>query len=457
MATTITEPTQPKHWIPSGNPIWYNFYTDNILPNLSYIIDVIIDGSTVCQLKYVVYNRNDMNIDFGRIVNDYIKDGWTNDYQAYNPTFGDTLKLELEVYEQNGNNAPVLSGMSKAIFVWYSVAPFQKSRTPWTYYTYNDLTGTTYDRYGRFLGVHNWCEDVALNSVLNYSPYEVEARDVIFKNLYKISPDTRRSMTFFQTSTFTGGSKHTMVMNCWCYNKQHKLTKQFGMKLHNGTYADSDIDKKMAAIAVGMQELNAFSWTDIQLWDGTLNYIDPSEDAYYFITVSDYSDVATTLLDIEANTPQGNKWVGFEIVPCNPYKVFNILYQTTEGGWWQIRADRKHQNETKVETSIKYNPWIPVGGGVPLENFATYKQVMHTDADGSITLNTDWIDNQGNISEIEDMIISPRIFLVEDGLTPVYTPVLLKDSTYQIYDKGQDKLFRYEFEFEEGFKKNTLR
>ena len=457
MATTITTPTQPKHWIPSGNPIWYNFYTNNTLPNLSYIIDVIINGSTVCQLKYTVYDRSNMSIDFGRIVNDYIKDGWTNDFQGYNPTWGDTLKLELKVYEQNGNNAPVASGFADEVYIWYSVSPFQKSRTPWTYYTYNDLMGNTYDQYGRFLGVHNYCEDVALNSVLYYSPNFVEARDVIFKNLYKISPDTRRSMTFFQTSTYTGGSKHTRIMNCWCYNKHHKLTKQFGMKLHSGTYVDSDIDKKMAAIAVGMQELNALHWTDIQLWDGTLNYIDPSEDKYYFITVSDYSDMASTLLDVEANTPRGNKWVGFEIVPCNQYKVYNILYQTTEGGWWQIRCDRKHQNETKVETNVKYNPWIPVGGGVPLENFDTYKQVMHTNADGSITLNTNWIENQGIISEIEDMIISPRIFLVEDGVTPVYIPVLLKDSTYQIYDKGQDRLFKYEFEFEEGFKKPTLK
>jgi hypothetical protein len=461
MATTITEPTQPKHWIPSGNPIVYNFYTNNTLPDLSYIIDVIINGSVVCQLKYAVYDRNDMNIDFNRIVNDYIKDGWTNDYNVFNYTFADTLKLELKVYEQNGNNAPVASGSSKEIYVWYAVADFQKSRYLWDYYTYNDLTGTTYDQYGRFLGVQNYCEDVAFNSVLYYNPYSVEGKSVIFNNLYKISPTTKRSMSFFVTSTFTGGSKHTRLMNCWCYNKHHKMTKRFGIKLHNGTWMDSDYDRKIATIPVGIQELNAFTWDDIELLDGTLNYIDPSEDAYYFITVGDYSDMATTLFDIEWHTPSGYKWVGFEIVPCNQYKVYNILYQTSEGGWWQIRCDRKHSKETKVETNIKYNSWYPTSYGTFITNDATFKQVMHTSADGSITLNTNWIENQGIISEIEDMIISPRIFLVEDtelgAKSPVYTPVLLKDSTYQVYDKGQDRLFRYEFEFEEGFKKPTLK
>lgn len=460
MATTITPPTLYNHWIPSGNPIVYDFVTTNTSPNLSYIIDVIINGTTVCSLKYAVYDRLGMDIDFNRIVNDYITDQFTNDYQGYNLTYADTLKLELKVYEQNGNNTPVASGIAKEVFVWYSVADFQQSRELWKFYENVDLTGTTYPYYGRFLGVHNYCEDVALNSVLNYTPYEVVANNVIFKNLYKISPTTRRTMSFFVTSTFTGSSKHTRIMNCWVYNKEHKMTKQFGLKLHAGSYTDSQYQNKIAAVAVGIQELNALTWNDIQLWEGTLNYIDPSEDAFYFITVSDYSDMATTLLDIEANTPQGNKWVGFEIVPCNQYKVYNILYQTTEGGWWQIRADRKHFNETKVETSVRYNPWSYTPG-VPLMPYESFKHVMHTSADGSITLNTDWIGNQGNIREIEDMIISPKIYLVEDlelgAKDPVYIPVVLKDTTHKIWNKNQDKLIQYEFEFEEAYKKFTLR
>lgn len=461
MATTIIEPTQPKYWIPSGNPIVYTLYTNNTLPDLSYIIDVLINGASVCQLKYPVYDRSDMNIDFNRIVNDYIKDGWTNDFNVFNYTYADTLKLELKVYEQNGNNAPVASGSSNEIYVWYAVAGFQKSRYLWDYYTYNDLTGTSYDQYGRFLGVHNYCEDVAFNTVPNYTPYYIYGKSVIFNNLYKISPTTERSMSFFVTSTYTNASNHTMLLNCWAYNKEHKLTKQFGKKIHNGNWVDTDYNHKIGAIPVGIQELNAMTWDDVVLWAGTLNYIDPSEDAYYFITVGDYSDIASTLFDIDGNTPSGNKWVGFEIVPCNQFKVYNIVYQTTEGGWWQIRCDRKHEFETKVETNVKFNPWYPTPYGAFITNDATFKQVMHTNANGTITLNTDWIANQGNIKEIEDMIISPRLYLVEDrelgAKDPVYIPVLLKDSTYRIYDKGQDKLVKYVFEFEEGFKKNTLR
>ena len=54
------------------------------------------------------------------------------------------------------------------------------------------------------------------------------------------------------------------------------------------------------------------------------------------------------------------------------------------------------------------------------------------------------------------MIKSPSIYLVSEDATPVYIPVLLKDSTYQIYDKEQDRLFKYEFEFEEAFMQPAL-
>lgn len=461
MATTIIEPTQPKHWIPSGNPIVYKFSTNNTLPKLSYIIDVIINGSVVCQLKYAVYNRNDMSIDFNRIVNDYIKDGWTNDYNVFARTYADTLKLELIVHEQNENSAPVIGGSSSEIYVWYAVADFQKSRYLWDYYTYNDLTGTSYNQFGRFLGVHNYVPDVVNNTMPGVYPNKPKGRPIIFNNLYKISPTTKRSMSFFLTSTYTNASKHTQLMQCWCYNEHYELTKRFGCEIHTATWTDNQYDRKIGAIPVGVQELNNVTWDSILLDNATLNYIDPSEDKYYFITVCSYDIYGRIIPNLSDNLPQGNKWVGFEIIPCNQYKVYNILYQTSEGGWWQIRCDRKHSRETKVETNIKYNPWYPTPYGSPIANDVTFKQVMHTDAEGSITLNTNWIENQGIIREIEDMIISPRIFLVEDtelgANSPVYIPVLLKDSTYQIYNKEQDRLFKYEFEFEEGYKTPTLK
>lgn len=466
---SIKLPTTPDFWIPSGNPILFGFKTTNTNIKLSYLIDVIINGNYVCRLKYAVYDRNNMTLDFNKIVNDYISSTFSNDTQAFVTVQNEVLKLEIKVTEEYSYFVGSVENWvvdtanavtSKAVYIWYSAADFQKSRILWNYYTYNDLIGNTYDKYGRFLGVQNACADVARNTLLGLFPNPPVGKQILFNNLYKIGFSTRRSMSFFTTSTMTGGSKHTMILQCWCYNEKYEMTKRFAKKIHSGSFVTANWQDKIGVVPVGASDLNNLSWDNTELDAGSISAIDVSEDKYYFITVCGMDEFGNLFPQVSVNMQEGNKWVGFELVPCNPYKVFNILYQTTEGGWWQIRADRKHQNETKVDTTIKYNPWKyqPM---TTLPNEATFKQVMHTDADGTITLNTNWIENQGIVREIEDMIISPQIYLVEDmelgAKFPVYTPVILKDSTYQIYDKGQDKLFRYEFEFEEGYKKNTLR
>ena len=105
----------------------------------------------------------------------------------------------------------------------------------------------------------------------------------------------------------------------------------------------------------------------------------------------------------------------------------------------------------------RLNTWGLRAGEV-LPNSKTFKRVMHVEGNGTITLNTDWIGNQGVIEEIEEMLVSPDIYLVTNTELGevVYIPVVLKDQSYQIYNKKQDKLFQYEFEFEEAYKKTTL-
>ena len=461
MATTITPPTTVRNWIPSGNPIIYTFATENINPKLSYIINVNINGTQVAQLKYAVYDRNNMSIDFNRIVNDYISSDFTNDqtnpYIVQNETVAINLKVDEEYWD--GSSWRTVAGGSIAnVFVWYAVADFQNSRRLWEYYRNNDLTGINYFQYGRFLGVKNYVPDVCRNTVAD-TPY-ANGKPELFKDLYKIGLMTRRTMSFFTTSTWSNANKHTALLQCWCYNEKMQLTKRFGKKISFGNLTDSNYDKKVACVPVGVSELNTMTWDQTLLEAGSNTFIDETEDKYYFITLCEKNANGDIIPPYATATPRGYKWVGFEIVTCSQYKPYNILYRTTEGGWWQIRADRKHFNETKVETSIKFNPW-QYGAQVELPSDATFKRVMHTTADGTITLNTDWIENQGSIREIEDMIISPQIYLVEDRIdgikNPVYIPVVLKDTTHQIWNKNQDRLIQYEFELEEAYNKPTLR
>lgn len=457
---TITPPTQPRYWMPSGNPIVYSISTTNTMPRLHYIIEVIINGSSACKLKYAVYDRNNMDFDFRNIVNDYISSTFVNDEPGFNIAANETLKLELKVSEQyfDTNSNSWVTGTAtpvKGVFIWYAAAPFQDSRQLWTYNTKNDLHGSSYNYFGRFLGVHNYVPDVCLNTA--GSP--AVGNQILFHNLYKVGLNTRRTMDFFTNSYYNGSSKHTMIFQCWCYNRQHQLTKRFSKEIHNGTISLADYQKRIGVVPVGVFELNNFVWDNTIFGVGSIPFIDTKEDKYYFLTVCGYNSQQSQILQLGTNTPQGNKWVGFEIEGCNNYDVFNVLYETREGGWWQIRCDRKHHNSTDVKTSVKFNPW-KYKAQTTLPNDAIFKQTTHTDANGTIILNTDWLENQGVISEIEDMIVSPRIYLVKDGVLqqdPVYIPVILKDAEHDIYEREQDKLIRYEFEFEEAYKKATLR
>lgn len=451
-------------WIPSANPILFTIQTTNPYTRLSYCIDVIINGLTKTRLKYPVYDRKALIIDVQRIVNDYLTDKFVNDEVSFTVVSGETCSVIIKVTEEYWNGSQMYydtqnAVLTKDIFVWRSAADFQSQRSVWTWYQNFDLMSTNvndYDKYGKFLGVKNWTADAVFYTDLNLYPAPPKGREILFQNLYKVSPLTRRTMDFFITSKLTNASKHTQCWNVWCYNKQHNLTKRFAKKIHLANINDISYTKKIGCIPVGIQELNSQSWDQIVKTNPTyLNYIDPSEDKYYFVTVCQMNDVGNIIPKISSLLPNGNRWVGFEIVPCDRFKLYNILYKTAEGGWWQIRCNKKHFKETDVETNIKHNVWGQPAY-TPLPNDARFKQVMHTQANGSITLNTDWIENQGIVDEIEEMIKSPSIYLVSEDATPVYIPVLLKDSTYQIYDKEQDRLFKYEFEFEEAFMQPAL-
>lgn len=466
---TIIAPQVYYYWLPSRNPIVYTIQTTNTMPRLSYIINVIINGNLATKLKYPVYDRNSLSVDLMGIVNDYIKDVFVNDEQAYTTVPDEvcsvTISVDEEYFDTNTNQMVVdlNAGLEKKpVYIWRSVADFQHSRNLGFFVSYFDLTGSNYDNYGKFLGVKNWSADVPLNTLVGVYPVPAKGKAILFKDLYPISPTTRRTAEFFTTSTFTNGSKHTMYLHCWCFNSKMELTKFFWKKLHNGAFTPTDYQYKIGCIPVGIPQLNNLVWDYIGLVAGTLNYIDESEDKYYFITVCGVNSFGTPDLNSQSPTPEGNKWIGFEIIPCSKFESYNILYKTAEGGWWQIRADKKHFNETNVKTNIKYNTW-GLQAKETLPSSARFKQTMHTEANGSIILNTDWINNQGIIQEIEEMIISPEIYLVLDDdynplkYNPTYIPVLLKDTTHQIWNKDQDKMIQYEFEFEEAYKKGTLR
>lgn len=452
---TIKTPTTKDHWLPSGNPIVFSLSTTNAPPRLSYIIDVNVNFYIVAQLKYPVYNNNRMDIDVRKIVNDSLEDTFVNDEilsQANKLVYPqrETARVFITVREEYWNgSAMIISDVitqSDIIYVWRAAAEFQDARKIWEYE--NDFEFDIYTQYNpdhpKFLGPKVEGFDYANN--VEKSHYVGDPN--FFRSRYKVSMNTIRTVSFF-TYGYTAApiGAITDVIVVWCYDRNFIKTKEFTWNNPDANiYSISSFSKKVSQFPCGPANLNNVPWSNIILVNGaTLNYIDPSEDKYYVIF---------THAGYDLYEEWGIRPIPFEIV-CNEYDTYDILYKTREGGWWQIRADRKSFRETTVNTSVKYNTWGR-GAHQLVPNSKRFKQTVHTDADGTITVNTDWLNSQYFIEEIEDMIVSPQIYLIKEGTAPVYIPVVLKDSTHKIWNKNQEKLIQYEFEFEEAYKKATL-
>ena len=464
MAITITPPIKPDHWLPSANPIIYSISTTTINARLSYIIDVYINGSQAVQMKYSVYDRSNMNIDLSRVVNDYLSENFVNDLTVnsghfhFNPT--ETCSLSIKVTEEYWNGTQMVldtpnAVLVKEIYIWLAGANFQQSRDLTKFEHLFKWNIPVNNEHPKFMGAKN---DAFIAGIHEVEKITYLAQPQAFQAAYKIDMNTPRTIGFFTFGYSNPPGDIADRYYVWVYNSKFQRTKEYvfinpdSSALGTNSYSNGIAQMPCSPYNINQMVSNN-EWSAINLTTyGSTQYIDPNkdDDKYYVVFTHEGWGIG-----------MGYEWgyraVPFEIVPCTHYQVYNILYKTLEGSWWQIRTEMKNHQETDVKRSVMYNTWGLRAGEV-LPNSKTFKRVMHVEGNGTITLNTDWIGNQGVIEEIEEMLVSPDIYLVTNTELGevVYIPVVLKDQSYQIYNKKQDKLFQYEFEFEEAYKKTTL-
>lgn len=464
MAITIKSPQVPDYWLPSANPIIYTISTTTLNPRLSYYVDVFINGGQITKLKYPVYDRANLSIDLSNIVNDYLNSNFVNDLTVnsghfhFNPS--ETCSLSIKVTEEywTGSSAVIDTGgavLSKDIYIWLAGADFQQSRNLPVFEQLFKWESNVRD-HPKFMGAKN---DAFISGINEVEKTIYLAQPLAFKCAYKIDMNTPRTIGFFTYGYDVSPGEIANRYYVWVYNSKFQRTKEY-------VFANPDVNslglnsfsKAITQMPCSPYNINQMvsnnEWSAINLTTyGSTQYIDPNndDDKYYVVFTHEGWGIG-----------MGYEWgyraVPFEIIPCSRYTVYNILYKTLEGSWWQIRTEMKNERETDTDRSVMYNTWGLRAGQV-MPNSKSFKTVMHVEGNGSIILNTDWIGNQGLVEEIEEMIVSPDIYLVSaDELgNLVYTPVVLKDKSYKIHNKQQDKLFQYEFEFEEAYKKTTLR
>lgn len=198
--------------------------------------------------------------------------------------------------------------------------------------------------------------------------------------------------------------------------------------------------------------LNSVVWDAVTVPTGKSNQIDWNEDDKY----------AVFLLTRTGRTLCYTRPILFAHT-CAPFgdtlRHYTIGYKTTQSSWQTIPFVMKADKSYDVKHS-EYNKYI---GSVD-ENYtnqSSARTIIKTNVEASLVLRTDWLDEY-QIKQIEDLLKSREVYLLEPdrknnsinsqtvGFTDsaVWTPVLVKTADYDIQYKKQDKLVRYDIEFE---------
>lgn len=155
---------------------------------------------------------------------------------------------------------------------------------------------------------------------------------------------------------------------------------------------------------------------------------------------------------------------------CSPYgdrfRHFTIGYKTLQSSWQTIpftTSSTVKDNKSNEE----YNQYIGfMDDGYIMQS--PDRTVLRNEVKRTLTLRTDWL-NTYQIKQIEDMICSKHVYVLQptkrNNFPPDMTigftddvewqPVIVKNTNYEIQYKNQDKLVRYNIDFE--YSKNKVR
>lgn len=240
-----------------------------------------------------------------------------------------------------------------------------------------------------------------------------------------------------------------------CYDCDGKMTKS-GISIFD-MRADFVPNDKFITIPVGIPQINALAVTSLQSGKiffqltaygasiGSEKYID-DKDAYYQVMLMK----SNVLFEDQVNSTIP---LTFRINEGKPndrrnMNYIDILYYSKLGAWWQIPAYKRNYKETNIKTD-SYTLSDTVAKTISSRN----RKTVHVEATDEYVVNTDWLDSQ-QISEVEDMIQSPSIYLCIGG---VNIPVSLADSSYTIDTADRRNLRAYTFKFKTDYNKQVIR
>lgn len=438
MALTITGPTGPQSWIPSGNEIVYTITTTtNWRNDLYFLIDVLINSNTVITLrKYPLQNQQSVKIDLREIVDVYLENKpyiHANNTLFETTTLGTVLDLRITVNEWWAGDVWDTQ-TSLPVYVWKASQQFLDHRDQLNVsYFEREFTAsstlTVNGNHGRPMGYH---KTVGINaSIINVLPSGWELLPLAKDMAYKMNRNFFRDVHLF--SNYTSGTNYIIYYG---FDEDGKLIKK--AFTHPGSTPTGDVNKHLFRFAVNPKANDLSNYVP----NTASNMLDCK---YIVVVISSSYHMQLDYIESFISQP-----LVFEI--CDAEESYSIWYKSYEGGWNIIQCNNRVVEETSVDTITREN-------ARPTTWTYTSRLIspVYITAHSKWTLNTDWVDKYEN-EDIKDMLQSPCLFIqyYKDGKLN-YIPVTLSNASFTTKDVNSKNLFNYKFEFEESFYKNTVR
>lgn len=226
------------------------------------------------------------------------------------------------------------------------------------------------------------------------------------------------------------------------------LDIDFIVKGLDGTY--KEYSKRFPAISSNPQSyifhfpidiatLNTLTWDTRSIPSGKSNSITLTED--YGMEVRVKNIVGGLVSQIYYFT--------FKESDCPRRDLYTIAYQTEAGSYGYIDFNQAHYKIVNNEKNI-YDKILPYNYSALDRVSTAYGEVSNR----TFTLNSDWIKDQDIVTEYNQMITSPDIWLIDKSGNMI--PVFIDKYTFNDMNVAQDKLFNYSITFSSAFRENNL-
>lgn len=434
---TILRPTTTNQWLPSGNPIIYTLTENSYLgDNLMALITVYVNDEAVTKLKYPLVVNENLYVDVHDVINNALHSTFVNNATQMVAPASEWCSYKIGVREQyfdtQGREHITGEATTPVNYSWYAVAPREFEQNIPAFIKEFEPTAT----HLMFpLGAR--CVTTEFPSVwLNRTVRGFNPKCI--RKCYTLKSVTPQTETFCYNDGTTRYANY-FVVYVFTREKPYTMRKKF---IFNITDMPNTQAWKFASVPVGVQALNNIQWTQVvKMSEEDESIINPETDGFYVVSFASAVFDGLTRIDTPVSA-----FTLFAIDNCHDDE-FRILYKSTFGGWWQVRTHRKHYKENSYKSSVMTNRFYQT----PSVDMR-YRKAVGVKAESKLTLNTDWLQ-QWEVDEIEDMLLSPDIWIIRNG---VYIPATLTDADYQISEVKQDKLVSYTFTFDIDAP-NTLR